>query len=70
MKRYLAVIERTSEGWGAYVPDIPGVIAAADTYQKTKELIEEGIEIWMEETRADGLPVPEPVAQGVLVECV
>ena len=69
MKKYLAVIEKAGDGWGAYVPDLPGVIASGDTYANARQLIEEGIEIWVHETRNGGLPLPEPTAQAVLVEC-
>ena len=31
MMRYLVVIEETDKGFGAYVPDLPGCIAAAET---------------------------------------
>lgn len=29
--KYMVVIERSKTGYGAYVPDLPGCVAAADT---------------------------------------
>ena len=31
MTRYMIVIEQGDSSWGAYVPDLPGCIAAGDT---------------------------------------
>ena len=33
---YVVVIEKTGNGYGAYVPDLPGCIAAADTREETE----------------------------------
>ena len=35
MKRYIVVIEKTKDGYGAHVPDLPGCVAAGDTYEET-----------------------------------
>jgi predicted RNase H-like HicB family nuclease len=43
-KKYLVLFEKTSTGYSAYVPDLPGCIATADTLEETKRLIREGIE--------------------------
>ena len=39
--KYAVVIEKTGNGYSAYVPDLPGCIAAADTLAETEELIRE-----------------------------
>ena len=57
---YIAVFEKTGTGYSAYVPDLPGCIAAGDTVQKTSELMREAIEMHISGMREDGLPVPEP----------
>jgi predicted RNase H-like HicB family nuclease len=43
MMRYLVVIEETDKGFGAYVPDLPGCIAAAETREEVTSLIHEAI---------------------------
>jgi len=57
--RYLVVIEETGTGVGAYVPDLPGCIAAAGTREEVKRLIHEAIEVHLDGLRQDGLPIPE-----------
>jgi predicted RNase H-like HicB family nuclease len=63
MKDYAAVFEKTSNGWSAYAPDLPGLGVAAATFTETEQLLREGIEMHIEGMREDGLPIPEPLAQ-------
>jgi len=42
------------------VPDLPGVIAAADTRDEVEQLIREAIELHLAGMREDGEPIPEP----------
>ena len=60
MKEYAVVLEKTSNGWSAYVPDLPGLGVAAATIEETERLIREGIEFHLEGMREDCLPIPEP----------
>lgn len=66
--RYLVVIEKGETSWGAYVPDLPGCVAAGETETEARELIREAIEFHIEDLRAQGVPVPEPASSGALVE--
>jgi predicted RNase H-like HicB family nuclease len=66
--RYLIVIERSADGFGAYVPDLPGCAVTATTEQEVVELIREGIKIYIEEHQAAGQPVPAPSSRSVEVE--
>ena len=63
MKDYAAVFEKTSNGWSAYAPDLPGLGVAAATFSETEQLLRDGIEMHIEGMRADGLPIPEPQTQ-------
>ena len=63
MRRYAVVIEKTASGYGAHVPDLPGCVAAGDTYEETEELIREAIPFHIEGLNANGDPVPEPTTQ-------
>jgi predicted RNase H-like HicB family nuclease len=63
MKEYAAVFEKTSNGWSAYAPDLPGLGVAAATIEETEQLLREGIEMHIEGMREDGLPVPEPLTR-------
>jgi predicted RNA binding protein YcfA (HicA-like mRNA interferase family)/predicted RNase H-like HicB family nuclease len=60
MKEYAAVFEKTSNGWSAYAPDLPGLGVAAATFAETERLLREGIELHIEGMREDGLSIPEP----------
>ena len=61
--RYAIVIEKTKGGFGAYVPDLPGCAATASTEGEVIAAIREGIEIYIEELKARGERVPEPITK-------
>ena len=58
---YTAIIEKTGNGYSAYVPDLPGCVAAADTRQETEALIQEAVTRHLDLLRASGEPIPEPL---------
>ncbi len=60
MSTYTVFIEPTETGFSAYVPDLPGCVAAASTLKETRELIKEAIEFHIEGLRMNGDAVPEP----------
>src|SRR5438270_12374554 len=63
MREYAVIFEKTSTGWSAYVPDLPGLGVAGPTYETTEQLIREGINFHIEGLRADGDPIPEPTTR-------
>ena len=63
MKEYAAIFEKTSTGWSAYAPDLPGLGVSGPTCDATEQLIRDGIEFHIEGLREDGLPIPEPHTQ-------
>ncbi len=66
--KYVVVIEKSDNGYSAYVPDLPGCVAAAYTRDETEQLIREAIQFHLESMREDNEPIPEPTATSVLVE--
>jgi predicted RNase H-like HicB family nuclease len=58
--KYAVIIERGSTGYGAYVPDLPGVISLGDTEAEVTANIREAIALHLEGLRDAGDPVPEP----------
>lgn len=58
--RYAVIVEEGETSFGAYVPDLPGCIAAAETRSEVLRLIEEAIEFHVDGLRQDGQPIPEP----------
>ncbi len=46
--KYLVVVEKSGNEFGAYVPDLPGCVAVADTRKEVVTLIQEAIEFHIE----------------------
>ncbi len=55
---YVVIIEKGESSFGAYVPDLPGCVAAADSESEVLSLIREAIEFHLESLREEGLPIP------------
>ncbi len=66
--RYLVVIEKGESSFGAYVPDLPGCIAAADSEAEVRLLIQEAIAFHIEGLREVGEAVPPPSSSCTLIE--
>lgn len=66
--RYAIVIERGPTSYGAYAPDLPGCVAAADTRDEVIRLIREAIQFHLEEMESDGIAIPEPSSSAEYVE--
>ncbi len=66
--KYAAVIERTGNGYSAYIPDLPGCVAAGDTRAETEDLIREAVAEHLELLRESGDLIPEPQASTSLVD--
>lgn len=60
--RYAVIIEKGKSGYSAYVPDLPGCIAAARTLAQARRLIHGAIEFHIEELRAEGQRIPNPTS--------
>ena len=58
--KYAIVVEKRDASYGAYVPDLPGCVAAAQTRDEVLKLIREAIEFHLEGMRASGESIPEP----------
>lgn len=66
--RYLVVVEEGPRSFGAYVPDLPGCIAAGESRKEVLTLIREAIEFHLEGLREDGHPIPSPSSSSEVVE--
>ena len=63
MNRYLVVFEKTSTGFSAYAPDLPGCIATGKTKASTEKLIYESIQFHIEGLKLEKLSVPKGKAE-------
>jgi predicted RNase H-like HicB family nuclease len=66
--RYLVIVEEGPTSYGAYVPDVPGCIAVADTREEVLALIRESIEFHLEGLKDEGQPAPRSSSTSELVE--
>lgn len=66
--RYTVIVEAGPVSWGAYVPDLPGCVAAGESREEALKLIREAIEFHLEELKQQGEPIPEPHSYGEVVE--
>ena len=65
---YLVIIEEGPTSFSAYVPDLPGCVAEAETREETLALMQEAIEFHIEEMKASGEDVPPPTSDSELVK--
>ena len=66
--RYMVVIEEGEKSWSAYVPDLPGCVAAGETEAEVKQLIQEAIEFHLEDLTESGAKIPAPMSKGDYVD--
>jgi predicted RNase H-like HicB family nuclease len=60
-RRYLIVIEGAEgENYSAYVPDLPGCVAAGATRAEVEREMRDAIALHIEGLRDAGEPIPEP----------
>jgi len=58
MTNHAIIIERAEDGgFGAWCPDLPGVVALADSETDVIKEMTEAIEFHIEGLRQDGLPI-------------
>jgi predicted RNase H-like HicB family nuclease len=65
---YLVVVEKGKKSFGAYVPDLPGCVAVAETRREVLKLIREGIELHLEALMEAGQPIPPPTSKSEVVK--
>ena len=70
MSEYLVIYEKAEDGgWGAYLPDVPGVVALGSSRNEVARRIREALEVYAEEMqgRDDAMPPPTHAAETVRV---
>ncbi len=65
---YLVIYEKTSTGYSAYVPDLPGCITTGPTLHDTKRLMQEAISGHLSVMREYGDRIPEPTTVAELLQ--
>lgn len=65
---FLVVVEKGKTSYGAYVPDLPGCVAIAETRREVVKLIREGIQLHIKALHDAGGPVPPPASRSEVVK--
>ena len=68
MMSYTVIYEKGPTSWGAYVPDLPGVIAVGDSRDEVERLIREAVKFHLEGMREEGISIPPPSSFAGVVE--
>lgn len=66
--RYAVVFERSDDGYGVFVPDLPGCVSVGDTLEEAQSNIREAIEGHIAVMREFGDPIPAPTTLTQYVE--
>jgi predicted RNase H-like HicB family nuclease len=64
---YLVIVEKGPSSYGAYAPDLPGCVAAAESRREVRKLIREGVQLHIQALREAGEPVPAPASKSETV---
>jgi predicted RNase H-like HicB family nuclease len=65
MSEYVVIYEQADDGaWGAYMPDVPGVVALGVSQSEAAERIQEALAAYADDLRqrGDSLPAPHHLA--------
>jgi predicted RNase H-like HicB family nuclease len=65
---YTVIYEKGPETWGAYVPDLPGVISVGDSPEEVEQLIHEAVAFHLQGLREAGFAIPPPASVAGFVE--
>jgi predicted RNase H-like HicB family nuclease len=68
VSRYVILIEPTSTGFSAYLPDLPGCVSTGKTAAEAEANLREAVTGHMKELRSAGLPIPKPSTSAGYVE--
>jgi predicted RNase H-like HicB family nuclease len=69
MSEYLVIFERADDGgWGAYLPDLPGVVALGSTRDEVETRIKEALHAYAQEMTSLGQRLPDPIAAASTIE--
>ena len=67
MTGYAVIIEGEEGSYSAYVPDLPGCVAAGDSIEEVEHLIREAVELHVTSLREHNEPIPPPSAVAATV---
>lgn len=66
--RYLVILEKGQNSFGAYAPDLPDCAVVGETREEALALIHEAVALHIESLRNEGSSVPEPTSTTEFVQ--
>jgi len=66
--KYADVIEKGSESFGAYAPDLPGCAVVGESREEVVQLIREAIELHLQSLKDYGDEIPPPASSFEFVD--
>ena len=66
--KYTVIVEKGPANYGAYVPDLPGCVAVAETRDEVETLIQEALVFHLEGLAEDGETIPEPASTSIEID--
>ncbi len=66
--KYTVILEKGEASYGAFVPDLPGCIAAGETKEEALDLIKEATEFHIEGLKENGETISKPHCDFTQVE--
>ena len=66
--QYTVIYEKGESFWGAYVPDLPGVLAVGATREAVEVEIREAVSFHIEGRKKEGFAVPLPSSEAGLLD--
>ncbi len=69
MTNYTAIFEQAEDGtWGGYFPDLPIILVNGSTLTEAQQNARSGLEMWIEDMKEQGLPIPPPSVKVLGIE--
>jgi predicted RNase H-like HicB family nuclease len=68
--RFSIVAERTSAGYSAYCPDLPGCAASGGSREDVEQAMREAITAQLQQLRRSGSPIPEPASFTTVINVI
>ena len=68
MHRFLVIIEKGDQSYGAYSPDLPGCVAVGDTIEEVEKNMREAIAMHIQGMIEDQKPIPIPRTTAEYIE--
>lgn len=59
---YRIEVTREEDCWAARIPELPGLVAAHETWEGLGTKLQDAMRTWMESAIEDDEPIPEPTA--------